>query len=74
MSQKFGRCPKCRRMRPLTDHHIVPRRIRDNDETIRICRPCHDELEKFIVVLEKQLLRKHESLYVRALSLFLEAS
>lgn len=67
-----GRCPKCRRMLNLTEHHVIPRRIRDNDGTILICRECHDDLERFIAQVERALLRRNEQLYVSALETFLE--
>jgi len=39
----YKRCPKCGRMRQLTEHHVKGRK---NSETIRICRDCHDEIHE----------------------------
>ena len=47
-----GRCPKCRKVRTLTSHHIYPK-VWFCDETIlRICRLCHDDLEVLISFAE----------------------
>jgi hypothetical protein len=44
-----GRCPKCRKVTPLTRHHIVPRSEGGPDEETNIelvCRPCHNALHR----------------------------
>ena len=44
-----GRCPRCKRVSPLTRHHIVPRCEGGPDEDSNIelvCRPCHNVLHR----------------------------
>ncbi len=44
-----GRCPSCRKVVPLTRHHIVPRSEGGPDEDSNIeliCRPCHNALHR----------------------------
>ena len=52
MAIKKARCPKCDRYRKLTKHHYFPRRFfgngTRNNDTIELCRECHDELEELI--------------------------
>lgn len=54
MSQ--GVCPKCHRCRPLTRHHVYPRRHRHHwhkwqqKTFVYICRECHDRLELLIPI------------------------
>jgi len=50
---KNGECPKCKEEKPLTNHHVYPKRHYPGQFTnekflLRICRPCHDDLEKMI--------------------------
>jgi len=50
---KNGECPKCKEEKPLTVHHIYPKRHYPGQFTsekflLRICRPCHDDLENLI--------------------------
>jgi hypothetical protein len=47
-----GRCPRCRKVQPLTRHHIVPRSEGGPDEEDNIellCRPCHNALHRMSV-------------------------
>jgi len=44
-------CPACGQARPMTKHHVKPRRWfgRENNETtVKLCRDCHDEVERRI--------------------------
>ena len=44
-----GRCSMCRKVQPLTRHHIVPRSDGGADEDANIelvCRPCHNALHR----------------------------
>jgi hypothetical protein len=41
-------------MRHLTDHHVYPQRFfRRNDSKLKICRGCHDEIERLIPLVKK---------------------
>jgi len=51
--RKYGECPKCHQRKQLTVHHILPKRFFRSDETILICRECHDDLEMMIPVKER---------------------
>ncbi|MFA5736924.1 MAG: hypothetical protein WCX70_01315 [Candidatus Paceibacterota bacterium] len=60
MPYKHSRCPGCHKKRPLTRHHIFPRRhwqeiARNNrwsghppPPIILLCRKCHDKIEGLI--------------------------
>lgn len=50
-------CPKCRQWRYATKHHIYPMRwfTDRRNETIKLCRDCHDDLEDFIPVAPQPL-------------------
>lgn len=45
-------CPKCGEDKPLTEHHVFPRRHFTRRSyrkvKIRLCRQCHNALEKLI--------------------------
>jgi transcription elongation factor Elf1 len=65
-------CPKCKKDKPLTRHHIKPIRHfgkKHNNDTVLICRDCHDELEQIIPF---QLMPVME--YFKIVDLFLEES
>lgn len=51
-----GICPKCKRHKALTRHHIKPKRFYKTSKTVRICRKCHDVLET-IIPREKMSVR-----------------
>lgn len=47
-------CPYCRKLSYLTKHHILPKRWFFGKGAIhRLCRKCHDWLEKDIAMEEK---------------------
>jgi len=41
-------CPKCKRKKKLTRHHILPKRWFVKSSILNICRKCHNELELLI--------------------------
>lgn len=49
---KTGVCPKCKKHKDSTSHHILPKCHYGDGDTIEICRACHDKLEKLILVFE----------------------
>jgi RNase P subunit RPR2 len=63
-NKKFrtGICPICHKFfHNLTEHHILKRAVwGDNDETIFICRKCHDLVEAEVSQRERTLLMKHK--------------
>lgn len=66
---KRAECPKCKEVKPLTRHHILPRRFFkvQNAPIFYICRECHDELELMIPVQQK----KERHFYFEVINLFL---
>lgn len=61
--QPFGYCPKCHCLKPLTEHHVFPRRFfHRNNSKLRICRDCHDEIE--LLLPYKKKLSKGEYINV----------
>ena len=51
MARPVSPCPKCRKVKPLTKHHLFPRRFfgrKNNSHTFDLCRDCHDDLEELI--------------------------
>lgn len=71
--QAYGLCPKCMKMKPMTMHHIYPRRHFKprNAPKFPLCRDCHDALELLIpfrklpkeqyeTILKNFLRRKNE--------------
>ena len=49
MGQAFGLCPKCLRLKPLTKHHVHPKRhFKRSKAILHLCRSCHDHLEHLI--------------------------
>ena len=62
-------CPKCRRPygngRQKTMHHVFPRRLRleVNTLTIEICRSCHDEIEWLYAEQERKVLAACSEMY-----------
>lgn len=67
---KKGVCPKCNEIKQLTKHHIYPKRHfgkgRKNNKTIRICRSCHDDIERLIPFDEQPI-----AFYPHIVSVFL---
>lgn len=51
------RCPKCGEDKPLTKHHVFPSRFKWRRSlrriTVKLCRQCHDLLEKHIPQYEQ---------------------
>ena len=68
-------CPKCQRPYggkvKRSKHHVLPRRVRHSNETVEICRDCHDSLEELIQTAERKLLYEHKSMYQQVLEEFL---
>jgi len=65
---KKGICPKCLAEKPLTRHHVLPRRhFRENSEIVYLCRDCHSDLEKLI-----PYDRQSENFYIKIVADFLK--
>ena len=63
-----GICPKCHLFKKLTSHHIWPRRIYgENRHIIKLCRQCHDQIERLI-----PYRRMSKPFYKRVLKEFLK--
>ena len=62
-----GVCPKCKKDRHLTRHHVKPKRYFKRSGTIKICRRCHDELESLIPYERKPI-----KFYYRIIRIFME--
>ena len=63
-----GICPKCRRFKRLTRHHIQPLRwFGHSDRIIRICRDCHNSIE-LLIPFEKQPVK----FYYQIVKIFLQ--
>jgi hypothetical protein len=46
-----GICPKCLTLKPLTKHHVLPKRhfgCGDRSPILFLCRECHDLIELLI--------------------------
>lgn len=66
-----GICKGCGEAKKLTKHHIMPRRLKLNDERcIWLCRGCHDILEGLIAKFERIILLKHRYIYHKVISPF----
>ena len=63
-----GICPKCHKEKRLTRHHYKPKRFFRRSNTIRLCRPCHNELETLIPIGRKMPVR----FYYWVVKIFLE--
>lgn len=51
MARPIQPCPKCKKEKPLTRHHVFPVRVygrKDNEEYFYLCRECHTKLEETI--------------------------
>lgn len=71
--QRRGVCAKCRKFRPMTSHHIIPRRLRLGDRrTVEICEPCHIEIEETLSILERRILQKYTHVYEGVVKPFLQ--
>lgn len=64
----IGLCPKCKKNKKLTRHHVKPKRFFRRSETIKICRGCHNELEELIPYQQKMPIK----FYYRIIRNFLE--
>lgn len=62
-------CPKCGKVKFMTSHHVFPKRFfgENKKDRVELCRDCHDKLEKYIPVKEKQ----DKQFYVLIVSFFL---
>lgn len=59
------KCERCGNTKHLTEHHILPRRwFGGAGPKCILCRRCHDELERRINLMEKQILHRSESWYI----------
>ena len=56
MPNPYGICPKCKRPKKLTRHHVYPKRFfrKKRPTVLYLCRKCHDKLELQIPVYPKQ--------------------
>lgn len=71
MRHQKGICPRCKRKRPLTHHHVYPKRIFGlSDITVLICRDCHNELEEALKVMETSILQAYSHAYVVISNIF----
>jgi 5-methylcytosine-specific restriction endonuclease McrA len=53
-TKRFAMCPRCLEFKPLTVHHVLPRRFFGNNIfRVRLCRRCHDIIEDVIRKLEQ---------------------
>lgn len=65
---KHGICPKCKEDKPLTRHHVFPKRFyKKSRKTLDVCRDCHSELEFYIPQQQKMCDRY----YTKIIDLFL---
>ena len=64
-SCKIGYCSKCGRSGiPLTEHHIFKRSVfGNNDNTVLLCRECHNDLENQVRFMENMILRLFKPCY-----------
>ena len=74
MKLNFGYCPKCRELKQLTRHHIMPSQWYKREKLkpiCHLCRDCHDDIEVIIRDREKgkKLTKK---VYLEILLSFLE--
>jgi len=62
-------CPKCAKVKSMTSHHIFPERFygKSKENRVELCRECHDQLERFIPIHEKQ----SDEFYVMIVRFFL---
>lgn len=52
----YGLCPKCLRLRELTRHHILPKRVYPlgkNSPLLYVCRDCHDVIDDLTFMWEE---------------------
>jgi hypothetical protein len=64
-------CPKCKHLKLLTKHHILPKRFfKEHPESpiLHLCRICHDAIERLI----PQTTQLPTSMYVDIARNFLE--
>ena len=48
-----GICPRCKRNRQMTSHHILPKvHFRETGERADLCRLCHNDFEKILEYVE----------------------
>ena len=60
-----GRCPICKKIKPLTRHHVYKKAVfGDNDSIVLVCRQCHDRIEEVIRDKENALLIEHPDIYM----------
>lgn len=69
---KHGICPRCKKEKDLTTHHVRKRLIfGNNGRTLYLCRSCHDELEILVTVMENVFLREFGECYEALSSIFI---
>lgn len=64
-------CPKCGEEKPMTRHHVYPKRFfgtRYSNSLYLLCRECHNELEKYIP--QQELMPK--AFYLAIIEVFLK--
>lgn len=62
--KKKSLCMKCGKVKFLTRHHIVPKRLRTSFAGILMCcRDCHDTIEDEIRKSEYEILKRHLHIY-----------
>ena len=62
----IGFCPKCLKMKVLTKHHVYPKRHFRDSPIFKLCRRCHDALERNIPYHKIEV-----ELYVKILAEFI---
>ncbi|MDD5551420.1 MAG: hypothetical protein PHS34_09185, partial [Candidatus Omnitrophica bacterium] len=67
-----SQCPICGRIRNLTKHHRKKKKVfGKNNDTIYLCRDCHNDVENEITRRENAILRRHPEIYIGTLNDFL---
>lgn len=40
--KKIGKCLGCKQKKPMTIHHIIPKRDGGKEKIVKLCRACHN--------------------------------
>ena len=48
MAKKREQCEKCKQLHYCDKHHILPKALFSEGETVLLCKNCHDELHRGI--------------------------
>lgn len=48
MSKELTKCDKCKKMHYCDQHHLLPKEIFGDGETINLCKNCHDKIHRYI--------------------------